>query len=252
MATALVTGATAGIGLSIARQLAGHGHDIVLVARDQTRLAEVAGDIARQFRVQTEVLACDLTDEAALPAVEARLADPARPVEWLVNNAGFGVKEPFDASSIEAETAMLDVLVRAPLRLTHAALPGMLARGRGRILIVASMAAFLPMGTYSAAKAWTTTFAEGLNTAYRDQGVHTTALCPGFTHTEFHERADMDVSQIPSRLWQDADDVAAAGIKACAEGRPIAIAGATYRGLHLLTSVLPRPLVRRVGAVRKR
>jgi uncharacterized protein len=246
MATALITGATAGIGRSIARQLAGHGHDVVLVARDGRRLDELAAEIRRQFRVDTEVLAADLTDLAASNAVEDRLADRDRPVEWLVNNAGFGVKEPFDASDLAAEQAMLDVLVQAPMRLTHAALPGMLERGRGRVLIVSSVTSFLAGGSYSAAKAWTTVFAESLSARYRSTGVHVTALCPGFTRTEFHARAEMAVDRVPDWLWLDADDVAEAGLVACAEGRAIAVPGAVYKGIHGLTQVLPRPMVRRL------
>lgn len=246
MATALVTGATAGIGRAIARQLAGHGHDLVLVARDGDRLTAMAQEVSRQFRIDAEVLPADLTDLAASRLVEARLADPDRPVEWLVNNAGFGVKEPFAGSDLDAEQAMIDVLVQAPMRLTHAALPGMLERGRGRVLIVSSVASFLAGGSYSAAKAWATVFAESLSAKYRSAGVHVTALCPGYTRTEFHARADMDISRVPQWLWLDADDVAAAGLVACAEGRAVAVPGAVYKGIHGLTQVLPRPVVRRL------
>lgn len=245
MATALVTGATAGIGLSIARQLAGHGHDLILVARDVERLHETADGIRRQFNVEAECLPADLADTAAVDVVAARVADEARPVDWLVNNAGFGVRAPFDHSDLADEQAMLDVLVTAPMRLTHAALPGMLARGRGRILIVSSMASFLPSGTYSAAKAWATVFAESLSAQFRHQGVHVTALCPGYTHTEFHERAEMDVSGISERLWLDADAVAESGLLACEQGRAVAVPGLVYKGLFLLTAVLPRPMLRR-------
>lgn len=246
MATALVTGATAGIGLSIARQLAGHGHDLILVARNAERLEETAAGIRRQFGVAAECLPADLADPAAVDAVAARVSDESRPVEWLVNNAGFGVRSAFDQSDVADEQAMIDVLVTAPMRLTHAALPGMLARGRGRILIVSSVASFIPSGTYSAAKAWTTVFAESLAAQYAHRGVHVTALCPGYTHTEFHERAEMDVSGISEWLWLDADAVAASGLVACEEGRAVAVPGLVYKSLTLLTTVLPRPLLRRV------
>lgn len=246
MATALVTGATSGIGLSAARQLAGHGHDLVVVARDADALAALAEEVARQFRVEVEVLPADLADLAASRAVEDRLADRDRPVEWLVNNAGFGVKEPFDASTIDAEQAMLDVLVQAPMRLTHAALPGMIARGRGRVLIVSSVASFLPSGTYSAAKAWATVFSESLSQRYRSAGVHVTALCPGYTHTQFHQRAHMDISGVPEWMWLDADRVAEAGLLACEQGKAVAVPGAVYKGIHGLTAVLPRPLLRQL------
>jgi short-subunit dehydrogenase len=246
VATALVTGATSGIGLSIARQLAGHGHDLVLVARDGARLEEFAAEVNRQFLVPAEVLVADLADLTDSRRVEARLADPDRPVEWLVNNAGFGVKEPFDGSDVAAEQAMLDVLVQAPMRLTHAALPGMLERGRGRVLIVSSVASFLTGGSYSAAKAWATVFAESLSARYRSAGVHVTALCPGYTRTEFHARAAMDISRVPDWLWLAADDVAEAGLVACEQGRAVAVPGAVYKGIVGLTHVLPRPVVRRL------
>lgn len=245
MGTALVTGATSGIGLSIARQLAGHGHDLVLVARNRDRLETLAGEVSRQFRVECEVLVADLCEPLQCQVVEDRLADADRPVEWLVNNAGFAFKDAFDASSIDAEQAQLDVLVRAPMRLTHAALPGMLARGRGRILIVSSVAGFIPGGTYSAEKAFTTVFAESLSGSYAAAGVHVTALCPGYTHTELHQRAEMDMSKLPSWLWLDADFVAEAGLKACETGRAVCVPGAVYKGIQLATSLLPRPLVRR-------
>jgi short-subunit dehydrogenase len=248
VAAALITGATAGIGLSVARQLAGHGHDLVLVARNAPRLQEVAGELGRQFGVAVEVLPADLGDLEQCRRVEGRLTDAgSTPIEWLVNNAGFGVREPFAASDIDAEQAMLDVLVTAPMRLTHAALPGMLGRGRGRIVIVSSMASFLPSGSYSAAKAWATVFAESLATKYRPQGVHVTALCPGYTHTEFHERAGMDVAAVPELLWLDADAVAEAGLRGCEAGRAVVVPGTVYKGLHGVASVLPRPLVRRIA-----
>ena len=242
----MVTGGTSGIGLSIARQLAGHGHDIVLVARDQARLDEVCSEITRQFRVECEGLSVDLSDSAACQELERRVADPERPLEWLVNNAGFGFKNSFAESTIEEEQSQLDVLVRAPMRLTHAALPGMIERGRGRILLVSSVAGFIPGGTYSAAKAYITVFAESLHSASKSKGVHVTALCPGFTHTDLHRRAGMDMTNMPEWMWLDADAVAESGIKACEAGRAVTTPGALYKGLQFATTLLPRPLVRTV------
>ncbi len=247
MATALITGATSGIGLSFTRQLAGHGHDIVLVARNEERLGVVAAELERQFNVAVQVLPADLSSLDGCNRVAQRLTDAeAPPVEWLINNAGFGVSESFAHSDLEAEQAMLDVLITAPMRLTHAALPGMLDRGRGRIVVVSSVAGFVPGGTYSAAKDWATVFAESLSARYASQGVHVTALCPGFTHTEFHQRAEMDVSNIPEWLWKDADAVAEAGLRGCSQGRAVVVPGGVYKGLRGLAGVLPRPLVRRI------
>ena len=159
--TALVTGATAGIGLEFARQLAARGHDLVLVARDPARLESVADELRAAYAVEVEVLAADLADRARLARVEARLADPERPVDLLVNNAGFGLRHRFLDNDVEQEQEMLDVLVVAVMRLSHAALRAMTARGRGGIVNVGSVAAYLRRGTYSAAKAWVSSFEIG-------------------------------------------------------------------------------------------
>lgn len=248
MGTALVTGPTAGIGRSIAAQLAGHGHDLILVSRDQQRLESTATEISNQFRVSCEVLPADLADREEAERVAQRLRDPLRPVEWLVNNAGSSVAVGFADSSTADELHMLDLLVTAPLILSHAALPGMIDRGRGRILVVSSVAGFLPSGTYAAAKAWATTFAEGVSAQVRHKGVHVTALCPGFTHTEFHQRAGLDVSTVPDLLWQDADFVAEAGLRACSQGKPLAVPGGVYKGVHGLSRVLPVTALQRLMA----
>ncbi|MEU4418951.1 SDR family NAD(P)-dependent oxidoreductase, partial [Nocardia salmonicida] len=152
--TALITGPTAGIGHEFARQLAARGHDLVLVARDQARLEQVAEELRTTYAVEIEVLPADLANPDQLAQVEARLAEAGRPVDLLVNNAGFGLKERFLDNDIETEQRQQDVLVKAVLRLTHAALGGMVARGGGGVINVSSVAAFLPRGTYSAAKAW--------------------------------------------------------------------------------------------------
>lgn len=248
MGTALVTGPTAGIGRSIAGQLAGHGHDLVLVARDEQRLRQTAAEITAQFRVDCEVLPADLAQRAEAERVAARLQDSQKPIEWLVNNAGSSVSVGFRDSALAEELTMLDLLVTTPLILTHAALPGMIDRGRGRILVVSSVAGFLPTGTYAAAKSWATTFAEGVHAQVRHQGVHVTALCPGFTHTEFHERAGLDVSGVPELLWQDADFVAEAGLRACEQGKPVVVPGAVYKGIQGLSRTLPVTMLQRLLA----
>jgi len=248
MGTALVTGPTAGIGRSIAAQLAGHGHDLVLVSRDRERLTHTAEQLTRQFSVTCEVLPADLSQRDDMHRVAQRLQDADRPVEWLVNNAGTSVATGVTHSSIDEEIAMLDLLVTAPLVLTHAALPAMIERGHGRILVVSSVAGFLPTGTYAAAKAWATTFAEGVSAQVRHHGVHVTALCPGFTHTEFHQRAGLDVSSVPDLLWQEADFVAEAGIRACTAGKPVVVPGGVYKGVQGLTRLLPVTVVQRLTA----
>jgi short-subunit dehydrogenase len=244
MSTALITGATSGIGLAFARTLASRGHDIILVARNQERLDLVAAEL-RGHRVQVEVIAADLADRSQLAVVEDRLR--AQPVEILVNNAGFGVLQSFSTGDLDAEQQMLDVLVTAVMRLTHAALPGMIARGSGAVLNISSVAGWITGGTYSAAKAWVTVFSESLATELAGTGVHVTAVCPGFTHTEFHQRASMEIDGIPEWMWLDAQEVVDRALSDVRKGRPISVAGSQYKALSLAAQYLPRPLVRVLG-----
>jgi short-subunit dehydrogenase len=250
MTTALVTGATAGIGAEFARQLAARGDDLVLVARDRDRLAAYAEDLRGRHRIEVEVLVADLTDRAQLATVEARLRDPARPVDLLVNNAGFGVNQLFLDGDLDAEQSMLDVLVTAVMRLTHAALPGMVARGTGGVINVSSVASFIAGGTYSAAKSWCTVFSESVDRQLAGSGVTVMALCPGFTHTEFHERGGMDVSHLPDWMWLDAPDLVRDALADFRRGKPVSVPGAQYKTIRVLTSLVPRPLVRRASGVR--
>lgn len=247
MSTALVTGATSGIGLAFARTLARRGHDIVLVARDRDRLDLVATEL-RGHRVEVEVIAADLADRSQLAVVEDRLR--ARPVEILVNNAGFGVPQRFSTGDLDIEQQMLDVLVTAVMRLTHAALPGMVARGSGAVLNVSSVAGWITGGTYSASKAWVTVFSESLSIELAGTGVHVTAVCPGFTHTEFHQRASMEMDALPEWMWLDTQEVVDRALADVRKGRPVSVAGAQYKALSLAAQYLPRPLVRAIGARR--
>ena len=197
MSTALVTGATAGIGLSFVHQLAERGHDIVLVARDRARLENVSDELQATYGVGTEILVADLTDRAETGKVAERLADQARPVDLLVNNAGFSLKRRFLDNDMEAEEAVFDVLGRAVLVLSHAAANAMRQRGHGAIVNVSSVAGQIASGPYSAVKSFVTTLTEGLATELAGTGVTATALLPGFTHTEFHQRAGVNMSRIP-------------------------------------------------------
>lgn len=249
MGTAVITGGTAGIGLEFARTLAARGHDICLVARDEQRLQQVAEEL-RARRVQVEIIVADLTDRGQLATVEARLSDRSRPVEILVNNAGFGVLQRFAGGDIDAEQRMLDVLVTAVMRLTHAALPGMVDRGTGAILNVSSVASWISGGTYSAAKSWVTVFSESLSIELAGTGVHVTAVCPGYTHTEFHQRANMEMDGIPEWMWLDTQQVVDTALKDVRRGKPISVAGRQYKVLSLAAQYLPRPLVRSIGARR--
>ena len=247
MPTALVTGATAGIGLEFARQLAERGTDIVLVARDRQRLDGVAADLHRRFGVTTEVLVAALAERAALQGVADRLADGARPVDLLVNNAGFGLKRGFLQNEVEVEEGAFDVLCRAVLVLSHAAARAMKVRGHGSIINVSSVASFVAMGSYSAAKAWVTVFSEGLANELAGSGVRVMALCPGFTHTEFHQRAEMNMSKLPDALWLDADDLVRDALADLDRGRVVSVPGTAYKVLVGALAVVPRGLARSVS-----
>ena len=237
MPTALVTGATAGIGLEFARQLAARGHDLVLVARDTARLETVAGDLQATYGVGAEVLTADLVDRDQLAMVEERVASLDRPVDLLVNNAGFGLKKRFGDNDVEQEQAMLDVLVVAVMRLSHAALGAMSARGRGGIINVSSVAAFLPRGSYSAAKAYVNSFGAWASGEYRPKGVTVTTLCPGFTKTEFHER--MGVRRGTSFLWMEPEPLVTRALADFDKGRAFSIPGAQYKAIVALTKLIP-------------
>jgi len=245
MTTALITGATAGIGAAYAEYLAAKGIDLVLVARDATRLQECASRLQADHQVQVQSLPADLADPGQRTRVEQRLADLDRPIAFLVNNAGFGLREPFAATSIEEEQQLLDVLVTATMRLTHAALPGMIQRQFGVVLNVSSVASWITSGTYSAAKAWVTVFSEGLSCQVAPYGIRVTAVCPGYVRTEFHERAGMDISGVPDWLWLDPKTVVATSFRDAAVGRSVSVAGPQYRALAALLRQAPRWLVRR-------
>lgn len=246
MATALITGATAGIGHEFADQLASRGHDVVLVARDIERLHGVADELRSRYAVSVEVLPADLSDRDRLQVVAERVADPERPVDLLVNNAGFALGSGFGASSLADEERLLDVLVRAVLVLSHAAVPAMTARGHGAVLNVSSVAGFLAMGTYSAAKSWVTVFTESLAAELAGTGVTATALCPGFTRTEFHERAGLSRPG-PGFLWLDTPELVSEALSDVAAGRVLSVPGGQYRAMVGLLRVVPRSLVRSGG-----
>ena len=252
MPTALITGPTAGIGLEFARALAGRGYDLVLVSRDARRLRQVADELTGRWGVDVEVLPADLADGAQLRMVEQRIQRQKAPVDLLVNNAGFGLREPFPTGPIEDEQRMLDVLVGAVLRLTHAALPLMLQRGAGTIVNVSSVAGFFPSGTYAAAKAWVTSFSQALDASYRERGCRVMALCPGFVHTEFHARMDRRTENIPSWMWLHAEDVVAEALAALDAGSALCIPSRRYRAIVTLARLSPRRISAAVAARRPR
>jgi len=250
MATALITGASSGLGLEFAWQLATNRHDVVLVARDEGRLADLAGQLRVAAGVQAEVLVADLAEPEGLDRVAARLADRERPISLLVNNAGFPVNQSFVGGDLDVELRALDVMVRAVMVLSHAAAGQMTARGRGAILNVASVAALTAGGTYAAAKAWVRSFTEGLAVELHGTGVTATVLCPGFTHTEFHDRAGIDKSTLPDVAWLDADRVVAAALADVRRGVVISTPSVRYRVASAALRAMPRSAVRAIGKYR--
>ncbi len=250
MTTALITGPTSGLGRQFAIQLAAAGHDLILVSRDETRLTELSIELSEGYGTQSEIIPTDLADRQQLSAVEQRLADRSQPVDWLINNAGFGLSQSFLEATVDDEQRMIDVMVTAPMRLTHAALPGMLERGFGRNIVVSSVASWLTTGTYSAAKAWATVFVEGLQNEVGDSGVNVTALCPGFVRTEFHERAAIQVGSVPEKMWLKADEVVQTAIKDCDKGRVLSVPSQQYQVLAQVARVSPRSVVRRLSSMR--
>lgn len=245
MPLALVTGPTSGIGRSFAHALAVEGLDLVLVARDGPRLEELADELSRAGDVACEVLVADLSDLEQTMRVEERLR--RQPFDVLVNNAGFGLHRPFEANDIETEQRGLDVMVRAVMRLTHAAIGPMSEVGRGDVVNVSSVAGFLPRGSYGAHKAWLTSFSTWANLHYGPKGVRVMALCPGFVRTEFHQRMGADMGGIPSFLWLDSDDLVRAGLRDLRDGKAVSIPSKRYKALVAASRFAPRGLVEKLA-----
>ena len=241
--TALVTGASSGIGVAFARRLATDHDRLVLVARDTERLSRLAAELTADHNVVVEVLTADLATGEGRAEVETRLAAG---VDLLVNNAGLGLSGEFVELDVETVQHQLDVNVTSVLRLTHAALPPMIARGSGAVVNVASVAGFFgsASASYGASKAWVIVFTEGLDAALRGTGVQVLALCPGFVRTEFHERAGMQVGPRNGPLWLDADEVVTGGLADLARGQVVSVPSLTYKLLVGVIDVMPRFVMR--------
>ncbi|WP_345597999.1 SDR family oxidoreductase [Streptomyces marokkonensis] len=243
MTTALITGSTAGIGAAFARRLAADGHDLVLVARDTERLRDQATELHDRHGIEAKVLTADLSTDAGIEAVAARLCERQNPVDLLINNAGFGNKGRFLDVSMADELTMLKVHCEAVLRLTSAAAETMRERGRGGVVNVASVAAFVPRGTYGASKAWVVQFTQGVAKDLAGSGVRMMALCPGFVRTEFHERAGMGTDSIPNWMWLDADKVVAAALADLSRGKSLSIPDPRYKTLMGAAKLVPRGML---------
>lgn len=242
---ALVTGATAGIGESFTRLLADNNYNIVLVARDLQRLEERARELEARYKVSTHVIQADLATESGCSAIEQYISN--NQIDVLINNAGFGLNKAFTMSAIEAEQQMLDVLVRTPMRLMHSVLPGMKERNKGVVINVSSVAGFIAGGSYSASKSYITVISESLNTELAGTNVKVSALCPGFTRTEFHQRARMSMKGLPNFMWLNSDDLVKKAWTDALKGEAVSIPGWQYRVLAFVIQALPRTLIRKVG-----
>jgi len=239
MARALITGATAGIGAEFARQLAARGDDLVLVARDSARLNDAASHLSERYNVGVDVIVADLFTDEGRSAVETRVASSVTPIDVLVNNAGFGLSGEFEVNTVEQEQQMIDLMVAVPMRLTHAALGQMLPRRSGTIINIASVAGFLPRGTYGAAKAWVISFSRSANFSYRRRGVTVTAIAPGFVRTEFHQRMNVHTTNIPGPLWLSAQHLVRVALRDVARGRAVSVPSARYKVLMAVCRMLP-------------
>ena len=254
MATALVTGASAGLGEEFAWQLATAGHDLVVTARSRDRLSELADVVSSATGVQVEILAADLAAPDGREQVAARLADTSHPISLLVNNAGFGTGVDFAHSTWEEEAAMHDVLVTAPLRLTHAVLPGMIDRGHGAILNVSSIAAHLSNTTYAAHKRWVLEFTEALAGQLHGTGVTATAVLPGLTRTQFHDRPSLEhqKTDYPALAWLTAEEVVSAALTGVRRGNVAVTPSVRYAAAGALARLAPARLTRGTGSMRTR
>lgn len=247
---AVVTGATAGIGAAFASRLATEGYDLILVARDEARLDACAKELAERHGVAATALVADLATVAGCELVEARLADPAAPVEMLINNAGMSLNRSFLRSTVEQEERLLQLNVHAVMRLTKAALPGMIERGRGDIINVSSAASFgvpSPGSTYSSSKAWVTNFSQSIALSVRSSGVRVMALCPGYTRTEFHDRAGINMSKTPGWLWLGAANVARDSLRDLRKGKIVSVPDWKYKTAVFGMRYLPQSLVRSIA-----
>ncbi|RCS71048.1 SDR family NAD(P)-dependent oxidoreductase [Brachybacterium alimentarium] len=248
--TSLITGASSGLGTEYARQLARRGDRLVLVARGGARLEALALELAQEGAAEVEVLAADLSSPDDIAAVGDRLADVARPVDTVINSAGFGLPLAFETNDIEDEVRHLRLHDEVPMRLMHAVLPSMLARRSGTIINISSASAVMPRSTYAACKAWLVSFSQWANSRYSPRGVTVTAVCPGYTHTDFHARLGLAKGQegIPGWLWLDAPRVVEESLRDVDRGKSLSVPSRRYRAIYTAARFAPAGLMSRLAA----
>lgn len=250
---ALVTGASAGLGREFAERLAANGTNLVLVARDTDRMDEHALSLTAQYGIEVEVLGADLTAAGQLTKVARRIERATSPVDLVVNNAGYGTVGAFADNTTDSQVGMVDLNIRALVRLTHVAVTAFMARGgRGGILNVASLGAFQPvpyMATYTATKAFVKSFSEGVFEELRGTDITICALCPGLTRTEFAERAAASEDSVPDWMWMEAGPVVKAGLSGLAAGRAVVLPGLGNKVIGNLADQTPSWLSRQVSSL---
>lgn len=255
---ALITGASAGIGEALARVFAERGFDLVLTARRAERLEALCKELKQRHGIAARFIAADLAKSGAATELAETLAKDGIVIDALVNNAGYAVPDLYRETDWRAQRDFIQVLVAAPCELTHRLLPAMHARGYGRILNVASVAGFMPGSAshtlYGGAKAMLITWSQALHSEQKGSGVHVTALCPGFTVSEFHDVSGTRgaMNRLPRFMWLDSRQVALAGYRAAMKNRPICTPGIPYKAISALVRLLPRNTAHRIGELRSR
>ena len=244
---ALVTGATAGIGNAFATELAKRGFNLVLVARDTGRLESIGDRFSKKYGITVDLITADLSTTEGVQATSNAVTDTAKPVDLLINNAGSSLAGWFGTTDILDELHQLDLMVRAPMVLTDAAIKSMSGRGHGQIINVASVAAFTPRGTYSAHKMWIVNLSRWANLQYADAGVTVMALCPGFVRTEFHQRMGARTDNIPRWMWLRANKVVKAALKDVDKGKAVSVPTLRYKVIATVARCAPYRLVARAA-----
>ena len=239
MKLAVITGPTSGIGLAYAQELAREGYQLLLVGRNEIKLKQLQLDL----NAKSEIFVADLSVQAEILRVGSHL-EGLKQIDLLVNNAGFGSSLPFSQNSLAEEIEQMEILMKAVMVLTHATLPKMIKQNSGIILNISSVAAWVPTGTYAAAKSWVTAFTESISAELKGSKVQVTAVAPGFTKTKFFDRSQMKDDDVPKWLWLTPEQVAKESLKDARSGQLISIPGAQYKAMSTVTRSLPRPLVR--------
>lgn len=254
--TALITGASAGIGLAYAELMAHEGYDLVLVARRQERLEKLANKLEREFRIKAHVIPADLCDLSSIDKIVEELTNKNIEIDFLINNAGYSLKRKFSRNTWEDTNDFLQLMMVSLTKLTLLLLPTMKANGYGRIINVSSVAAFVPEDSgslYTAAKKYVLSFSKALDKEFEGTEINILALCPGFTHTEFHEVLGnkKQVSNFPKFMWMDADTVVREGYEAVMSGKRVHINGWANKVICFLCKILPADFLFSLGGTKK-